>query len=90
MPRVENAGPSVDDWARSTGGPSSTFDLCDDCRGLLLMHPGRYFKELPPYGEGGEPEGEYGYVGEVAHPNYDSAHYVCAKCGKKLTEERDG
>lgn len=88
MPRVANAGPSVDLFCEKTGNGSSTHDVCADCLldygngGIIPPMP-----ELEPYN--GDPGGEIGWQEGVDHPPYEDEHppYRCAICYKDLTKE---
>lgn len=94
MPRIENAGPAVDEWCDRTGSGSSTFDLCNRCwLNDVWNEPAAQvvaeYPDLAPYN--GEPVGEtFEACGSESHPPYDDPdNYSCAICGRTLTCKDD-
>lgn len=92
MPRLENAGETVDRWCADNDGMegSSTYDLCRDCadewEGAELEDA-----QLVPDG-GDEPSGVLD--GDVEHPSYEELYdegypYTCDICGCVLRGKDD-
>lgn len=93
MPRVENLGPSVAKWHEGTREGSSAHDVCQRCYKRLERDPHCLDDRLKPYNRG-EPQGEDGWGGDVAHPPYDDfAHsyspLYCIGCRAKLSGDDD-
>lgn len=88
MPRVENLGPSVDEFCGRTGNGSSTWDVCASCYRLHDLEQGttEVNHRLIPYN--GDPDGEE-RGGNVDHPPYEDMDYRCELCGKHLTSKDD-
>jgi len=89
MPRVENLGKNVSEWYEADGGSgSSTHDVCNDCYGELQQDPLSLSHVLKPYN--GDPQGDEGWDGDCARPDYDNEYYECEACGVELTERNAG
>lgn len=88
MPRIENIGNNIVEWADRTGEPSSTFDVCQKHYIMIMRDPHRYNNALTPYGHN-EPSGDRGRGGDVDHPPYDEDVSSCAVCGCTLTGRDD-
>ena len=88
MPRVENCGPAVDAFCRSTGEGASTHDICADCAQDLIDDPHGFNDKLVTYN--GAEQGELGWADEdCPHPPYEGEDYRCAICNVRLTEDDD-
>lgn len=95
MPRIENAGPSVDAWHASfaaQGNGSSTFDVCRRCWQRLQTDPtfrqAEQATRLKPFGPR-EPVGEALEEG-CFHPPYEEHDQRCACCARPLRDRIDG
>jgi hypothetical protein len=88
MPRVENLGKNVDEWYEEYEEGTSTHDVCNDCHEELEQDPSCFNNKLTPYN--GDPQGDEGWGGDCARPDYDDEEYDCEVCGKRLTERNAG
>ena len=84
--RVENLGKNVLEYCRQTGNGSSTHDLCPDCANQLEDDPNCFNSILKPYNSG-EPEGDRGWGGDCAHPDYADDDYKCEICKVPLRSD---
>jgi hypothetical protein len=95
--RVENLGENVSEWCRLTGEGSTTHDVCLDHAYDLETNSHYYDHILHPRGTnptyGDEPQGDYGWGGDVEHPPYgemDPADRCCVICDVELLDEQEG
>ncbi len=88
MPRVENLGNNVSEWYEETGEGTSTHDVCNNCHEELEQDPKCFNEQLVPYN--GDPQGDEGWSGDSARPDYDDSGYNCEVCGVLLTEDNAG
>ncbi len=89
MPRVENLGENVSAWYEADGDSgSSTHDVCNDCHDELEQDPKCFNAQLIPFN--GDPQGDEGWGGDCARPDYDDMGYNCEVCNVALTEHNAG
>tara|TARA_R110000824_G_scaffold150836_2_gene321598 strand:- start:7119 stop:7412 length:294 start_codon:yes stop_codon:yes gene_type:complete len=81
MPRLENSGAAVNEWADRSQVPSHMVDLCDTC--ACVAHKENYPSWVRL--DNDEPKGTL----ESAdwHPDYSEVDYRCDFCSAELGED---